>query len=89
MDRAVPGWTVDLRGVPPRQVYSCYWFETAATTTMLEALPVNRILFETDFPHPTCLYPDPLSTAEVNLASLTAEDRRKILGENAAALYRV
>jgi predicted TIM-barrel fold metal-dependent hydrolase len=44
-------------------------------------------MFETDFPHPTCLYPDPLKTAEENMRGLTPAVQRKILGENAAKLY--
>ena len=46
-------------------------------------------MFETDFPHPTCLYPDPLKTAERNLRDLGPTIRRKILGENGATLYRL
>ena len=39
-----------------RQVYACYWFETVAPRRLLDEIPVDNILFETDFPHPTCLY---------------------------------
>ena len=46
-------------------------------------------MFETDFPHPTCLYPNPLETVEEIMATLRPETRRKVLGENAAALYRL
>ena len=60
------------------QVYSCYWFETAATTTMLEALPVERILFETDFPHPTCLYGNVRERID---ASLVDGSRRRAPGD--------
>jgi predicted TIM-barrel fold metal-dependent hydrolase len=46
-------------------------------------------MFETDFPHPTCLYPDPLKTAEENMRTLSPSAQRKILGENAAKLYQL
>ena len=46
-------------------------------------------MFETDFPHPTCLYPDPLGTVEEAMLSLRPETRKKILGETAATLYRL
>ena len=46
-------------------------------------------MFETDFPHPTCLYPDPLKTADHNLADLSVSVQRKVLGENAANLYHL
>ena len=46
-------------------------------------------MFETDFPHPTCLYPDPLKTGRENMRDLGTVVQRKILGENAARLYRL
>ena len=46
-------------------------------------------MFETDFPHPTCLYPDPLTAVEERMTALRPETRRKVLGETAAKLYRV
>jgi uncharacterized protein len=47
------------------------------------------VLFETDFPHPTCMYPDPLGTVEAKMLTLRPQTRRKVLGENAARLYRL
>ena len=40
-----------------RQVYGCFWFETNAPQKLIQDVGVNNVLFETDFPHPTCLYP--------------------------------
>jgi predicted TIM-barrel fold metal-dependent hydrolase len=56
---------------------------------VLDVLGDDHILFETDYPHPTCLYPDPLATAAENMADLTPTARAKLLGENAARLYRL
>ena len=53
------------------------------------ALGADNILFETDFPHPTCLYPDSLARGAEALAGLQPEERRKILSTNAATLYRI
>jgi hypothetical protein len=72
-----------------RQVYACYWFETAATRDMLDVLPVDRILFETDFPHPTCLYGNVRERIEASLGSVSESVRRKILWDNAADLYGI
>jgi predicted TIM-barrel fold metal-dependent hydrolase len=72
-----------------RQISATTWFERRDITAMVRAVGADNLLWETDFPHPTCLYPDPLATADANLAGLPAEDRRKILGDNAAALYRL
>jgi predicted TIM-barrel fold metal-dependent hydrolase len=71
------------------QVYSCYWFETAATTSMLEALPYERILFETDFPHPTCLYGNVRERIDASLSTVPAHVRQAILWDNAADLYNI
>jgi predicted TIM-barrel fold metal-dependent hydrolase len=72
-----------------RQVHACYWFERDSLRGALDTLGADNILFETDFPHPTCLYPAPLKTAEENLRDLSTEVQRKILGENAAQLYKL
>ncbi len=72
-----------------RQVYACYWFETTAPTRLLGAIPVDRILFETDFPHPTCLYGNVRERIDVSLAGASAEARQHVLWDNAAALYHI
>lgn len=72
-------------------LYSTYWFESARNhlPELVEAVGEDAILFETDFPHPTCLYPNPLQSVEPKLATVSSEARRKILGENARKLYRL
>jgi len=88
-----PGRTSEWELLPSeyfaRQVYTTYWFETVAPTKLLGEIPVDRILFETDFPHPTCLYPDSLARAAGPLAAIEPSVRRKILSGNAAGLYRI
>ncbi len=72
-----------------RQVYGCFWFEKTAPTRLIDVIGEDNLLFETDFPHPTCLYPN----VKEHLAEITADwsdtTRRKILQDNAAALYKV
>jgi predicted TIM-barrel fold metal-dependent hydrolase len=65
------------------------WFGRTDVASVVAAVGEDTILFETDFPHPTCLFPAPLETAARNLAPLGPTARRKILGDNAAALYRL
>ena len=72
-----------------RQIYATTWFEQADIVHVVERLGEDHILFETDFPHPTCLYPDPLKNAEENLRALTPAAREKILSGNARRLYRL
>jgi predicted TIM-barrel fold metal-dependent hydrolase len=72
-----------------RQIYATTWFERSDLPTIVAAVGEDNIMFETDFPHPTCLYPDPLKTAEENMRGLSTDAQRKILGDNAAKLYRL
>ena len=72
-----------------RQVHSCFWFERQGIGGVLEAIGHRHLLFETDFPHPTCIYPDGLEYAAAALASVTDDVRRDVMGGNAARLYRI
>ena len=45
-------------------------------------------MFETDFPHPTSLHPNPSEVTE-QVSSLRPETQRKIMGANAVRLYRL
>jgi len=76
-----------------RQVYACFWFERAAAVGAIERYPDN-ILYETDFPHPTCQHPGPRTPAQrprdyatEALGALTDDVLAKVLHDNAAALY--
>ena len=72
-----------------RQIYATTWFEHRNLAALIDSVGEDNIMFETDFPHPTCLYPDPLKTADHNLADLSETVQRKVLGENAAKLYHL
>jgi predicted TIM-barrel fold metal-dependent hydrolase len=72
-----------------RQVYACFWFEQAAPTRLIEVIGEDNILFETDFPHPTCQYPNVQSYLETVTADWSETRRRKILQDNAARLYKL
>jgi predicted TIM-barrel fold metal-dependent hydrolase len=78
-----------------RQIYGCFWYERDAVTSALLAYPDN-MMFETDFPHPTCQHPgpqtpavEPKDYAESALSSLPDEVLAKVLVSNAAELYGV
>jgi uncharacterized protein len=72
-------------------LYATFWFENNRNKLpdLIEAVGEDNILFETDFPHPTCLYPTPLESVAGKMATLSPEAQRKIMGENARALYRL
>ena len=77
-----------------RQCYGSFWFEKG-TLPLLELYPDN-FMFETDFPHPTCLSPGECSAAEVPsvhiqkaFGHLPEDIARKALCTNAAKLYQL
>ena len=72
-----------------RQMYACFWFENQDAAGAIRRLGVDNVMFETDFPHPTCLFPDPFGQIADNLAELTFEERRKVLSLNAAKVYNI
>jgi predicted TIM-barrel fold metal-dependent hydrolase len=71
--------------------YATFWFEQnqGDVQGLIDKVGENNVLFETDFPHPTCLYPSPLETVAEKMNTLRPETRRKVMGENAARLYRL
>ena len=72
-----------------RQFYGCFWFERTGLASSIESLGADRVLFETDFPHPTCLYPDNQDHIRESLSQLDDQTRRRVLQDNAAELYRI
>jgi predicted TIM-barrel fold metal-dependent hydrolase len=72
-----------------QSVYVTYWFESTAPKHFLDQIPVDNVLFETDFPHTTCLFGNIQETIEAGLGHVDESTRRKILWENAARLYAI
>ncbi|MCA9511701.1 MAG: amidohydrolase family protein [Myxococcota bacterium] len=78
-----------------RQIYASFWFEEGGLADAIARFPDN-ILFETDYPHPTCQAPGPASAgthprlyAERALAGLPDATLQKVLHDTAARLYRL
>jgi len=72
-----------------RNFSACFWFEQHDMQYMVRAVGVDNVLFETDFPHPTCLYPEPLARSVPTLEGFSPEERRKIMSGNAARVYSI
>jgi uncharacterized protein len=72
-----------------QSVYVTYWFESTAPKRFLDLIPVENVLFETDFPHTTCLFRNIQETIDAGLGHVDKSVRRKILWENAASLYNI
>jgi predicted TIM-barrel fold metal-dependent hydrolase len=67
--------------------HACFWFERRNLTSQIKAVGVDNVLFETDFPHPVCLFPvDDVDTA---MDGLTEAEKVKVLSGNAAKLYNI
>ena len=78
-----------------RQIYGCFWYERQAVVPALLAYPDN-MLFESDFPHPTCQHPgpatpavEPRTYADEALGGLPDDVLAKVLHDTAARLYGV
>jgi len=50
---------------------------------------VNKVLFETDFPHPTALYPGVQKHIVDTLGGYSQEVRKRVLERNAVELYNL
>lgn len=72
-------------------MYATFWFESNQNKlkSLVDLVGEDNILFETDYPHPTCLYPNPLDAVSDKISTLPIQMQAKILGENARKLYRL
>lgn len=52
-------------------------------------LGADNVMFETDFPHPTCLYPNVKEQVQATLGGLERNVQRKVLYETAAKVYNL
>jgi predicted TIM-barrel fold metal-dependent hydrolase len=66
-----------------------FWFESFAPKHMLEEIGVDRIMFETDFPHPTSLYPGVQDKLVDVLGGHDYATRKRVLELNASELYNL
>jgi uncharacterized protein len=56
---------------------------------MLEEIGVDRVMFETDYPHPTSLYPGVQDKLVATLGEYDYETLKRVLERNAAELYNL
>jgi predicted TIM-barrel fold metal-dependent hydrolase len=72
-----------------RQIYASFWFESRDVAATIARLGADNVMIETDFPHPTCLYPEPRKKLEQALGGLPEADQRKLFYGNAARVYGI
>ena len=85
-------WSVDLAIYFISPQTEARAFASLDLDPLVEQIGEDNLLFETDFPHPTCFYiPTPdVQNHRVDVTSARSEStRRKILQDNAAALYNI
>ena len=66
-----------------------FWFEKVGPKQLIETIGVDKVLFETDFPHPTSLYPNVQEHIIETLGGYSHEVRQKVLEKNAVKLYNL
>jgi predicted TIM-barrel fold metal-dependent hydrolase len=72
-----------------RNCYVSFWFENWAPRNAIDMIGEDNVMFETDFPHPTCLYPKVKEQVASVLSGLRPEVRRKVLHDTAARVYNL
>ena len=85
-------WTEGLATRPStivrEQIYVNFWFE-AEGIKLRHDIGIDNIMWESDFPHVASYYPRSWQEVERVLGDVPAEDRRKLLYENAIRLYHI
>jgi len=72
-----------------RNFWVSFWFETLAPTKLIDEIGADRLLFETDYPHPTSLYPGVQDKLVSVLGGHDHATRKRVLEDNAVALYNL
>lgn len=100
LERVDYGYREEFEGEPPadrppaiemfrKNIFACFWFEETAARYLIERLGADSVMWETDFPHPTCLYPSPVERAAATMSHLSDETIRKVMQDNATKLYKI
>ncbi|MEE9284991.1 MAG: amidohydrolase family protein [Dehalococcoidia bacterium] len=71
-----------------RQVYANFWYEHVGIE-IRRHVGVDRIMWETDFPHTTSTYPNSGAMRESCLAGVPHDERRALLVDNGVRLYKL
>jgi len=70
-----------------RHIYGCF-IDDVHGVRNLDAIGVDNVMIETDYPHSDSTWPNCLEHARKQLAGLSEEDRHKIMRGNAERLFR-
>jgi predicted TIM-barrel fold metal-dependent hydrolase len=67
--------------------YACFWFERDDLSQLIRKVGVGNVMFETDFPHPVCLYP--IDDVDAAMQGLSEAEKVKVLSGNASRVYKI
>ena len=85
-------WTEGMTARPSetvrRQMFVNFWFE-AEGIKLRHDIGIDNIMWESDLPHVASYYPHSRDEVERVLEGIPAEDRPKLLYENALRVYQV
>ena len=83
-------WEEGIRTRPSdlfrRQIYVDFWYEMAGIE-LRHTVGVDKIMWESDYPHIASTYPKSWSFVDQTLAGVPEPERKKMLYENALNLY--
>jgi predicted TIM-barrel fold metal-dependent hydrolase len=79
-----------------RQIYACFWFEDRSLDAAIDLIGDN-LLWETDYPHPTCQHPGPANGLSEHprdyigrvMGEIDEAVAYKVLHETAARIYKL
>jgi uncharacterized protein len=72
-----------------RQIYVNTWYENLRPDD-LALLPIDNVMFESDYPHPTCLMGDEVNESlTTKLSAISEDDREKISYRNAMRCFNI
>ncbi len=66
-----------------------FWFEKVGPKLLIDTLGADKVMFETDFPHPTSLYPGVQEHVVDVLGGYDFATKKKVLQDNAVKLYNL
>ncbi|MCL0101879.1 amidohydrolase [Dehalococcoidia bacterium] len=71
-----------------RQCYVNFWFEIFGTQVR-HAIGIDNIMWESDFPHPTCTWPTSLNYIESSMKDWTEDERQRVLQDTPARVFHL
>ena len=82
------GMTVKPSDYFHRQCYVNFWFEKIGIENRYH-IGVDNIMWESDYPHPTCTWPNSREYIERSFEGVPEDEQRKMLVDNAVRVFNL